>query len=37
MIGLTIQKWDSPPAVGHPGEDILCRCVAIPVIEEADG
>ena len=31
------QKWDSPPAVGHPGEDILCRCVAIPVIEEADG
>ena len=31
------QKWDSPPAVGHPGEDIMCRCVAIPVIEEADG
>ncbi len=31
------QKWDSPPAVGHPGSDILCRCVAIPVIEEADG
>ena len=31
------QKWDSPPSVGHPGEDIMCRCVAIPVIEEADG
>ena len=31
------QKWDNPPAVGHPGEDIMCRCVAIPVIEEADG
>ena len=31
------QKWDSPPAVGHPGEDILCRCVAIPVIEGVDG
>ncbi len=33
----SLQKWDSPPAVGHPGEDIMCRCVAIPVIEEADG
>ena len=33
----TPQRWDNPPSVGHPGEDILCRCVAIPVIEEADG
>ena len=33
----TRQSWDSPPGVGHPGEDILCRCVAIPIIEEADG
>ena len=33
----SLQKWDSAPGVGHPGEDILCRCVAIPVIEEADG
>ncbi len=31
------QKWDSPPAVGHPGEDIMCRCVAIPVVPEAQG
>ena len=31
------QKWDSAPGVGHPGSDILCRCVAIPIIEEADG
>ena len=33
----TRQSWDSAPGVGHPGSDILCRCVAIPVIEEADG
>lgn len=26
-------SWDSPPAVGHPGEDFQCRCVAVPVIE----
>lgn len=28
----TRQRWDVPPAVGHPGEDIQCRCSAIPVI-----
>ena len=33
----TPQRWDSPPSVGHPGQDIQCRCVAIPIIEEADG
>ena len=33
----TLQRWDNPPSVGHPGQDIQCRCVAIPVIEEADG
>ncbi len=33
----TPQRWDSPPAVGHPGQDIQCRCVAIPVIPEAQG
>lgn len=27
-------SWDSPPEVGHPGEDFQCRCVAVPVIEE---
>lgn len=26
-------SWDEPPAVGHPGEDIQCRCVAIPLFE----
>jgi SPP1 gp7 family putative phage head morphogenesis protein len=26
--------WNNPPAVGHPGEDFQCRCVAIPVISE---
>ncbi len=30
-------SWDEPPAVGHPGEDVLCRCVAIPVVEELEG
>ena len=33
----TPQRWDSPPSVGHPKEDIQCRCVAIPVIPEALG
>lgn len=27
-------SWDAPPDVGHPGEDIQCRCVAIPIISE---
>lgn len=27
-------KWSNPPAkTGHPGTDINCRCVAIPVME----
>lgn len=27
-------RWDSPPAeTGHPGEDIQCRCVALPLID----
>lgn len=26
-------RWDDPPAdTGHPGEDINCRCVALPVL-----
>lgn len=25
-------KWDEPPADGHPGQPILCRCRAEPVI-----
>ena len=32
----TRQRWDSPPSVGHPKEDIQCRCVAIPYIPEAE-
>jgi SPP1 gp7 family putative phage head morphogenesis protein len=28
----TIQQWGSPPDIGHPGEPIQCRCVAIPVL-----
>ena len=31
----TRHRWDSPPSVGHPKEDIQCRCVAIPYIPEA--
>ena len=30
-------SWSSPPKTGHPGEDIQCRCVAIPVIDFEDG
>lgn len=30
-------SWDDPPSVGHPGEDINCRCTAFPIIEELDG
>ena len=26
--------WSAPPAVGHPGHDIQCRCVAEPVVPE---
>ena len=31
----TRQRYDSPPSVGNPGGDVMCRCVAIPVIPEA--
>ncbi len=30
-------SWDAAPAVGHPGEDFQCRCVALPVIDELKG
>lgn len=26
-------SWDNPPATGHPGEDIQCRCVAVPYFD----
>lgn len=26
-------RWDQPPAVGHPGEPIQCRCFAEPVFQ----
>lgn len=25
-------RWDSPPATGHPGEDIQCRCYAEAIL-----
>lgn len=29
-----IFRWDDPPAeTGNPGDDIQCRCVAIPIVE----
>jgi len=28
-----IFDWNDPPAEGHPGEPINCRCVAIPVLD----
>lgn len=27
-----IFSWDAPPPVGHPGEDIQCRCAAVPLL-----
>lgn len=27
-------KWDKPPATGHPGTAINCRCVALPVLDD---
>lgn len=37
-----IFSWDSPPIVdkatgrkAHPGEDFMCRCVALPIFKEA--
>lgn len=26
-------NWNDPPATGHPGEDINCRCVAVPYFD----
>jgi SPP1 gp7 family putative phage head morphogenesis protein len=31
-----IFSWDKPPADGHPGQAVLCRCGAEPVFEEDD-
>lgn len=28
-----IFDWNNPPPTGHPGHDIQCRCVAIPIFE----
>lgn len=28
-----IFDWNDPPPTGHPGEDIQCRCVALPYVE----
>ncbi len=30
-------SWFAPPAVGHPGQDFQCRCVAVPVVQELEG
>lgn len=28
-------RWDDPPAdTGHPGDDIMCRCIAVAVIPD---
>jgi SPP1 gp7 family putative phage head morphogenesis protein len=29
-------SWDNPPPDGHPGEPINCRCVAIPIFDDAE-
>jgi SPP1 gp7 family putative phage head morphogenesis protein len=28
----TVHRWDDPPSVGHPGDDIQCRCTASPIL-----
>ena len=31
-------RWDTPPPItGHPGNDILCRCVERPIIPRRFG
>jgi SPP1 gp7 family putative phage head morphogenesis protein len=32
----TRHRWDKPPAVGHPGADFQCRCMADPVLKELE-
>lgn len=33
-----IFRWDDPPEdTGHPGEDIMCRCTAIPIVDLEGG
>lgn len=29
-----IFSWNNPPGTGHPGEEINCRCVALPIFDE---
>lgn len=36
----TVHRWSEPPSVGrgrhaHPGQDIQCRCVAVPILPDA--
>lgn len=26
-------RWDKPPKTGHPGSEVNCRCVALPVLD----
>ena len=28
-------SWSAPPETGHPGADVMCRCVAVAVITQA--
>lgn len=37
LLNNTRQRWDDPPEVGHPGEDIQCRCWAEPVLDQFYG
>lgn len=34
MQGIIV-AWDKPPPIGHPGSEIQCRCVSVPVINKA--
>ena len=32
LLESKIFAWSDPPAVGHPGNDIQCRCAAVPIL-----
>lgn len=29
-------SWSSPPDTGHPGSEVLCRCIAMPILTPAN-
>lgn len=31
-LDMSIQRWDSPPSIGNPGEPVLCRCQGVAIV-----